>query len=59
MGERDRHFFRHFWTYVAINAIFFLINELSGTSTPWFLWVMVIWGVVIVVHAVLVGRDGR
>lgn len=38
------HLLEHLGTYVVINGFLVLVWALTGAGYPWFLWVMVAWG---------------
>ncbi|MBA3540875.1 MAG: 2TM domain-containing protein [Deltaproteobacteria bacterium] len=49
----------HVLMFVAANAGLIVIWRLTGASYPWFVWPLLGWGVLVVVHAVvlLIGPD--
>lgn len=54
--ERMMGFYQHFAIYLAVVALVFTINLItSGLSFPWFLFVVLGWGIGIVAHFTAVG----
>ncbi|NPV59212.1 MAG: 2TM domain-containing protein [Actinobacteria bacterium] len=51
----------HLGSFVIINAFLVLIWALTGRGYPWFIWVMVGWGVGLAMHAFayFTGRRGE
>ena len=41
----------HFGTYLIVNGFLVLIWRLAGGGYPWFLWVILGWGVLLFIHA--------
>lgn len=48
---RHQRFQHHLVRYVAVNTFLFLLNWLMGLGFPWAVYIMVIWGLVLVLHA--------
>jgi len=46
--------FIHFTIYVAVNLLLVLVWWFSGAGFPWFIFVLVFWGIGIVAHWVSV-----
>lgn len=48
--EAKRNFLAHFATYVIVNAFLSLINLLTSPGALWVHWVILAWGVGLVLH---------
>jgi fatty acid desaturase len=46
--KAKKSFWSHFVFYAVVNVICFLIWAIGGGGYPWFLWVLVPWGIVII-----------
>ena len=46
--KAKRGFWGHFITYAVVNIICFFVWALTGGGSPWFLWVLGPWGVVVI-----------
>ncbi len=49
-----RHFYGHLTTYIVVNLCLFLINIAFDRNDLWFLWVLIIWGIFVVLEMVSV-----
>ena len=43
-------FYRHLYSYVAVNVILIVINVLFSRGEWWFYWVSLFWGIGLVSH---------
>jgi len=49
--EAKMGFYTHLTVYVAVILLLMVINFLSSSSTIWFHWPMLGWGIAVVLHA--------
>ncbi len=49
-----RRFYGHLTTYIVVNSCLFLINIAFDRDDLWFLWVLIIWGIFVVLEMVSV-----
>jgi hypothetical protein len=49
-----RDFFTHLGVYLVVNLFLFGINMVSNSSSLWFYWPLMGWGVAVAIHAVVV-----
>ena len=49
-AEEKVGFYTHFTIYVAVNLLLVLVWWFSGAGFPWFIFVLVFWGIGIVAH---------
>lgn len=47
-----RRFYGHLTTYIVVNLCLFLINIAFDRDDLWFLWVLIIWGIFVVLEMV-------
>ena len=52
--EAKMGFYTHLSVYVAVILLLAVINLLSSSSTIWFHWPMLGWGIAVALHAVAV-----
>ncbi len=52
--EELRGFYIHLATYLVVNLGLFLINILSSPRHLWFLWPLIGWGSVVLLHGVTI-----
>ena len=43
-------FYKHFFSFVCVNLLLFVINALTSWGNWWFYWVTVFWGIGFVIH---------
>ena len=43
-------FYRHLYSYVAVNVILAIVNILFSNGDWWFLWISFFWGIGLVAH---------
>ncbi|WP_298665301.1 2TM domain-containing protein [uncultured Methanofollis sp.] len=46
-----KDFYGHLAVYIIINTMLFLINWFTSPTTWWFYWVVIFWGIGLLVHA--------
>ncbi len=44
-------FYKHLYSYIAVNIILIIINLVTSPKDLWFYWVTVFWGIGIIWHA--------
>jgi len=54
-----RGFWGHFITYIVVNIILFIINLVRSPGDWWFYWVIIGWGIAIVINALSVFAFGK
>ena len=52
--EAKMGFYTHLSVYVAVILLLVVINFLSSSSTIWFQWPMLGWGIAVAIHALAV-----
>lgn len=52
-------FWGHFITYLVINAVLFIIDLFTTPGEWWFYWVIIGWGIAIVINALSVFAFGK
>ena len=52
--EEIRGFYIHLVVYVLVNAFLFLLDITTSPNVLWFYWVLLGWGIGLVVHAAYV-----
>jgi hypothetical protein len=58
--EEIEGFVGHLIAYVTISVGLFVLDFLTNQDDWWFYWPLVVWGVVVVIHAaILFGVEGR
>ena len=43
-------FYRHLYSFIAVNVFLFIINVLFSPGEWWFYWVTVFWGIGLLIH---------
>jgi c-di-AMP phosphodiesterase-like protein len=46
-----RGFYKHLYSYIAVNIVLVIINLVTSPRDLWFYWVTVFWGIAIIFHA--------
>ncbi len=46
-----KQFYKHLFSYIAINIFLIAINLLTSPGKLWFYWVTIFWGISIAFHA--------
>ena len=54
-----KDFWSHLITYVVVNIILFIIDLLTSPGEWWFYWVILGWGIAVVINAVSVFGMGK
>ncbi len=52
-------FYKHLYSYIAVNVILLIINLVTSPKDLWFYWVTVFWGIGIIGHAFRVFGKNR
>jgi len=47
-------FYKHLTVYAAINFVLLIINLLTSTRFLWFIWPLLVWGILLLFHALIV-----
>lgn len=43
-------FYRHLYSYIAVNVFFIILNVVFSPGKWWFYWVTVFWGIGLLIH---------
>lgn len=43
-------FYRHLYSFVAVNIMFIIMNAVFSPGEWWFYWVTVFWGIGLIIH---------
>ncbi len=54
-----RGFYKHLYSYIAVNIVLIIINLVTSPKDLWFYWVTVFWGIGIILHAFRVFGKNR
>lgn len=57
--EAIRGFWGHFITYITVNIILFIIDLFTTPGEWWFYWVIIGWGIAVVINALSVFAFGK
>ncbi len=52
-------FYRHLYSYIAINIILIIINLVTSPRNLWFYWVTIFWGLALILQAFRVFGKNR
>ena len=43
-------FYRHLYSFIAVNILFIIMNVIFSPNEWWFYWITVFWGIGLIIH---------